>query len=379
MRTLIQNARVIDPSQGLDQVMDLLLEDGKIAQLGKSLPAQNAQVIDGTGLVAAPGLVDMHVHLRDPGLTHKEDVYSGCRAAAAGGVTSLLAMPNTKPAMDSPETVRALLERAQAADAAVYTAACVTKDLQGEELADLAALKEAGAIALSDDGRPVENTKFLAQAMLAAPELGLRVTAHCEDLYLARGGIMHEGEISRKLSVPGIPAAAEDCGTAREIALAAAYGIPVHICHVSTRTSMNMIRDAKRRGIAVTAETCPHYFTLTDKALEGRDADYRMNPPLRTEDDRLAMIEGLRDGTLDAIATDHAPHTPEEKADFLLENMAFFFVPAGVSIINYFDVLKSTWIQLVVICVISTVVTFVVTAWSVRLTIRWMERRKIDE
>ena len=265
MPMLIQNARVIDPSQGLDEVMDLLLEDGKIAQLGSNLPAQNAQVVDGTGLVAAPGLVDMHVHLRDPGLTHKEDVYSGCRAAAAGGVTSLLAMPNTKPAMDSPETVRALLERAQTADAAVYTAACVTKDLQGEELADLAALKEAGAIALSDDGRPVVNTRRLLEALEQAPSLGLTVTAHCEDLYLASGGLMHEGEVSRKLGVPGIPAAAEDCGTAREIAAAASIGAPIHICHVSTKGSVALIRDAKARGVQVTAETCPHYLLLTDK------------------------------------------------------------------------------------------------------------------
>ena len=316
MPMLIQNARVIDPSQGLDKVMDLLLEDGKIAQLGSNLSAPNAQVVDGTGLVAAPGLVDMHVHLRDPGLTHKEDVYSGCRAAAAGGVTSLLAMPNTKPAMDSPETVRALLERAQTADVAVYTAACVTKDLQGEELADLAALKEAGAIALSDDGRPVVNTRRLLEALEQAPSLGLTVTAHCEDLYLASGGLMHEGEVSRKLGVPGIPAAAEDCGTAREIAVAASIGAPIHICHVSTKGSVALIRDAKARGVQVTAETCPHYLLLTDKALESQDADYRMNPPLREEEDRLALIEGLKDGTLDAIATDHAPHTPQEKADF---------------------------------------------------------------
>ena len=317
MPMLIQNARVIDPSQGLDKVMDLLLEDGKIAQLGSNLSAPNAQVVDGTGLVAAPGLVDMHVHLRDPGLTHKEDVYSGCRAAAAGGVTSLLAMPNTKPAMDSPETVRALLERAQTADAAVYTAACVTKDLQGEELADLAALKEAGAIALSDDGRPVVNTRRLLEALEQAPSLGLTVTAHCEDLYLASGGLMHEGEVSRKLGVPGIPAAAEDCGTAREIAAAASIGAPIHICHVSTATSAALIRDAKARGVQVTAETAPHYLLLTDRELLKKDADYRMNPPLRTEKDRLALIEALRDGTIDAIATDHAPHTPEEKADFL--------------------------------------------------------------
>mgnify|MGYP005776279369 FL=1 len=316
MRLLLRNVRLIDPSQEVEETCDLLLEDGKVARRGLHLSAEGAEVIDGTGLVAAPGLVDMHVHLRDPGLTYKEDLYSGCRAAAAGGVTSLLAMPNTKPAMDSPETVRDLLERAQTADAAVYTAACVTKDLQGEERTDWKALKEAGAIALSDDGRPVVNTRRLLEALEQAPGLGLVVTAHCEDLYLAAGGLMHEGEVSRKLGVPGIPAAAEDCGTAREIAAAASLGAPIHICHVSTKGSVELIRDAKARGVRVTAETCPHYLLLTDQALESQDADYRMNPPLRTEEDRLALIEGLKDGTLDAIATDHAPHSPEEKADF---------------------------------------------------------------
>lgn len=317
MRLLIQNARIIDPSQNLDQGGDLLLEEGRIAQIGRELSQEGAQVIDARGLVAAPGLVDMHVHLRDPGLTYKEDLYSGCRAAAAGGVTSLLAMPNTKPAMDSPETVRDLLKRAQTAGAAVYTAACVTKDLGGEELTDLKALKEAGAIALSDDGRPVVNTRRLLEALEQAPALGLVVTAHCEDLYLAAGGLMNEGEVSRRLGVPGIPAAAEDCGTAREIAAAASIGAPIHICHVSTKGSVQLIRDAKARGVRVTAETCPHYLLLTDKALESKDADYRMNPPLRGEEDRLALIQALKDGTIDAISTDHAPHSPEEKGDFL--------------------------------------------------------------
>lgn len=316
MGLLLQNVRLIDPSQGVDCVQDLLLEDGKVSQIGEHLSADGMEVVDGKGLVAAPGLVDMHVHLRDPGLTYKEDVFTGCRAAAAGGVTSLLAMPNTKPAMDTPETVRDLLERAKTADAAVYTAACITKGLQGEELTDLVGLRQAGAIALSDDGRPVINTRRLLEALEQAPALGMVITAHCEDLYLASGGLMHEGEVSRRLGVPGIPSAAEDCGTAREIAAAASVGAPIHICHVSTKDSVDLIRDAKARGVKVTAETCPHYLLLTDRALESRDADYRMNPPLRTEEDRLALIEGLKDGTLDAISTDHAPHSPEEKADF---------------------------------------------------------------
>ena len=316
MTVWIRGARVIDPSQGLDQIGDLLLREGKIAQVGQVEAADADLVIDGQGLVAAPGLVDMHVHLRDPGLTYKEDVFSGCRAAAAGGVTSLLAMPNTKPPMDDPALVRDLLARAREADATVYTAACVTKGMQGKELADLAALKEAGAIAISDDGVPVGSSRCLLEALRLAPQLGLVFTAHCEDLDLAAGGKMHDGAVARELGVPGIPAAAEDCGTAREIAAAASIGAPVHICHVSTKGSVALIRDAKRRGVRVTAETCPHYLLLTEEALRRKDADYRMNPPLREEADRLALLEGLADGTIDAISTDHAPHSPEEKADF---------------------------------------------------------------
>ena len=316
MTVWIRGARVIDPSQGLDQIGDLLLREGKIAQVGQVEAADADLVIDGQGLVAAPGQVDMHVHLRDPGLTYKEDVFSGCRAAAAGGVTSLLAMPNTKPPMDDPALVRDLLARAREADATVYTAACVTKGMQGKELADLAALKEAGAIAISDDGVPVGSSRCLLEALGLAPQLGLVFTAHCEDLDLAAGGKIHDGAVARELGVPGIPAAAEDCGTAREIAAAASIGAPVHICHVSTKGSVALIRDAKRRGVRVTAETCPHYLLLTEEALRRKDADYRMNPPLREEADRLALLEGLADGTIDAISTDHAPHSPEEKADF---------------------------------------------------------------
>ena len=312
----IQHARILDPSQNMDMVGDLLIENGKIAQVGGEMIAEDAQVIDAKGLIAAPGLVDMHVHLRDPGQTEKEDIFTGCKAAAAGGVTSILAMPNTIPATDNVETIQAILEKAKNADARVYVSAAITHDLQSEAMNDLQALRDAGAIAMSDDGRPVTNTRFMADAMIQATKLGMRVVSHCEDLFLAHGGIMNEGEVSRKLGIPGIPAAAEDCGTARDIALAAAYRVPIHICHVSTRTSLDLIRDAKERGVAVTAETAPHYFALTDQELLKQDADYRMNPPLRTEADRLAMIEALRDGTIDAIATDHAPHTPQEKSNF---------------------------------------------------------------
>lgn len=310
----LKNVRIIDPSQGLDALGDILLREGVIVQ---GSPGPEDQEIDCGGLVAAPGLVDLHVHLRDPGQTHKEDLFSACRAAAAGGVTSLLAMPNTQPAMDSPQLVADLLERARSADCTVYTAACVTKGLLGRECADYAALKAAGAIALSDDGKPVASTRCLLEALSAAQGLGLTLAAHCEDLELAQGALMNQGETARRLGVRGTPPAAEDCGVAREIAAAASIGAPVHICHVSTWGSAALIRDAKRRGVAVTAETCPHYLLLTDRALESMDADYRMNPPLGSEADRQALLEALCDGTLDAISTDHAPHTPEEKADFI--------------------------------------------------------------
>lgn len=316
MDLLIKNAFAVSPADGFNEPLDILISGGKIAATGKDLPAGSAKVLDASGLYVFPGFVDMHVHLRDPGQTQKEDIITGCRAAAAGGVTSLLCMPNTIPTVDSPETVKMILEKAKGASARVYVAASISKGLKSKEPTDLHALRAAGAIGLSDDGRPVENTKILSDAMKLAPELGMTVVAHCEDLYLADGGKMNEGEVSKSLGIKGIPASAEDCGTAREIALAAAENVPVHICHVSTKTSVALVRDAKRRGVRVTAETAPHYFSLTEKELLRRDADYRMNPPLRTTEDVKAIIEGLVDGTLDCIATDHAPHTPQEKADF---------------------------------------------------------------
>lgn len=312
---LIKNATVVSPDNGINENLDILIKDGIVAELGKNLIG-DCELVNAEGLYAVPGFVDMHVHLRDPGQTHKEDIFSGCRAAAAGGVTSLLAMPNTTPATDNAQTVKYIIEKAKTADANVYVAASITKGLKSAEPTDLEELRNAGAIALSDDGRPVENTKFLSDAMKKAPQLGMKVVAHCEDLYLANGGKINEGKVSEKLGVKGIPSSAEDCGTSREIALAAALDVPVHICHVSTKTSVALIRDAKKRGVKVTAETAPHYFSLTEKELLKRDADYRMNPPLRTQADVDAIIKGLQDGTLDAIATDHAPHTPEEKSDF---------------------------------------------------------------
>lgn len=313
---LIRSARVMDPSSGFDGIADVRIENGVIAAVGENLAADAATVIDGAGLVAAPGLVDLHVHLRDPGQTQKEDVFTGCRAAAAGGVTSVFAMPNTTPALDSPEVIRALLDKAATADAHVYPVGAVTKGLKGEELTDIPALKAAGAAAFSDDGRPILTADQVEKALKAAHAEGVLLMAHCEELSLVRGGLMNEGEVSREIGVRGVTRSAEEVGTAREIALAAATGCPVHICHVSTAYSVQLIRDAQKHGIKVTGETAPHYIALTDEALREKDADYRMSPPLRTKADQQALIEGLKDGTLCAIATDHAPHTPEEKAVF---------------------------------------------------------------
>lgn len=315
-KLLIRGAVVIDPASQYQETQDVLVADGMIAARGKQLSCPDAAVMDAEGLVCIPGLVDIHVHLRDPGQTHKEDILSGCRAAAAGGITSVACMPNTSPACDLPETVHYIKQTARQASAHVYPIAAATRSLAGEELTDLRSLHSAGAVAVSDDGRPVATAALMKTVMETAAALGVPVLAHCEELSLVQGGIMNEGTVSRSLGVPGISRAAEDVGTAREIALAAATGCPVHICHVSTRGSVELIRDARRRGVPVTGETAPHYFYLTDECLRKRDADYRMNPPLRTEEDRQAIIEGLRDGTLEIIATDHAPHAAAEKADF---------------------------------------------------------------
>ncbi|MDD2418164.1 MAG: dihydroorotase [Oscillospiraceae bacterium] len=316
-KLLIKDAFIIDPATNIQDKLDLLIVDGRVGAIAPGMVVEDAQVINAHGLVCAPGIVDMHVHLRDPGQTYKEDIQSGCCAAAAGGVTSVVCMPNTQPVCDNAKVIADIINRASNAPAHVYPVAAVTKSLEGQSLTDFSALKAAGAIAVSDDGRPVSTPSAMMDAMEKAELLGLKVLSHCEDLSLVRGGIMNDGDVSRKIGVSGIHRAAEEVGTARDIALAGATGLPVHICHVSTRGSVALIRDAKRRGVPVTGETAPHYFMLTDQLLEKRDGDYRMNPPLRTQDDVTAVIEGLQDGTLSAIATDHAPHSPGDKADFV--------------------------------------------------------------
>ncbi len=311
---LIRNIRAVDMKN--DTVTDVFINDGKISAVGENLDIQADRIIDGTDLVLMPSLFDMHVHFRDPGFTHKEDIITGCNSALAGGVTGVLAMPNTKPPCDNPEIIRYIIDKAKDTGVEVYPVGCITNGMNGSGLCDYDALKNAGCICISDDGRPVENAEYMRQALELSNKNGLLVASHCEDLNIINGGIMNKGKMSEKLGVKGMDRASEDYITAREIILASSVNARIHICHVSTEGSTAIIRFAKSRGIKVTCETAPHYFMLTDDFLEKRDADYRMNPPLRTTKDVRAIIEGIKDGTIDCIITDHAPHSAEEKADF---------------------------------------------------------------
>jgi len=311
---LIRNVRAVDKLR--DAVCDILLKDGKIAGIGQDIAAETDRVIDGSGLTAMPGLFDMHVHFRDPGQTHKEDVNTGAAAALAGGVTGVLCMPNTTPPMDNPEQVREFLARAKKTGVDIHQTGTLTVGLKGEQLADYQALKEAGVTALSDDGRPVPTAELMEQALAKAKEAGLPVVSHCEDLAIIDGGIINKGAVSEQLGVRGMDRLSEDSITERDLQAALKTGAQLHICHVSTRGSTDAVRRAKAAGGNVSCETAPHYFLLTDELLLKQDADYRMNPPLRTPDDVQAITEGILDGTIDCIITDHAPHTAEEKADF---------------------------------------------------------------
>lgn len=308
---LFKNVRIVDA--GTDTVGDVLVKDGVIAEVGNVSEAAD-RVIEGNGkLVVMPSLFDMHVHFRDPGFTHKEDVLTGCAAALAGGVSGVVCMPNTKPPIDSRETVDYIVSKAEPTGVSVYPAGCVTKGMLGKELYDHSSI---GVRIISDDGRPVENAELLRQAMLESNKNGILIASHCEDLNIINGGIVNDGEVSAELGLKGMNRASEDSITAREIAVAMSADARIHICHVSTVGSLDFIREAKARGVKVTCETCPHYFMYTDEKIRSLDADYRMNPPLRTETDRAAVEKAILDGTIDCIVTDHAPHAAEEKADF---------------------------------------------------------------
>ena len=316
MKILIKNGRMINPSDKTDETGDLFIEDGVIKEKGPSLdlPVQPDKVIDAQGCYVMPGLIDLHVHLRDPGLTHKEDVASGSRAAARGGFTTILAMPNTKPVIDSPDRVLYVTNKArELAPVHVLQIGAVTKQQKGEELADIEGMIQAGIPAISEDGKSVMNVKLYKEAMEIAASHNIPVFAHCEDQNLVNGGCVNEDQHSREQGLPGISNAVEDVIAARDIVLAKETGARLHLCHCSTEDSVEMIRLAKEEGIPVTGEVCPHHFTLTSDDMVPGDTNFKMNPPLRTPKDRQALLNGLKNDIIDVISTDHAPHSREEK------------------------------------------------------------------
>ena len=314
MRLLIKNGRVVDPKNGMDEVCDLLVVDGIIQKTGVSLEDSEAEVLDATGKIVAPGLVDLHVHFREPGLEYKEDIETGSRAAAKGGVTTVVCMPNTNPVIDNGPLVQYVMNRGKEVGLVnVLTTGCISKGQKSGELAEIGEIKAAGAVGITDDGRPVISSSLMRKALEYAKMFEIPVMSHCEDLDLVDNGSMNEGYMSTYLGVRGIPKSAESVAVTRDILIAEDVDGRLHICHVSTRNAVEAIRAAKKRGVKVTAETAPHYFSLTDSACDNFNTNAKMNPPLRDEDDIQAIIEGLQDGTLDAIATDHAPHHRDEK------------------------------------------------------------------
>ena len=325
MNYLLKEARVVDPSRELDdRPLDILVENGRISRLeeklGKTMTAARRSksadltLIDLQGLVVTPGLIDMHTHLREPGFEYKETIHSGSEAALAGGFTSLACMPNTKPVNDNRAVTEFIKRKALECNLVrLYPVAAITKGSEGKQLAEFGDLQDAGAIAFSDDGKPVMDAGVMRRALEYAASFGMPVISHCEDLHLSAGGAMNEGEVATALGLTGIPGLAEELMVARDIMLADFTGTAVHLAHISTEKSVNLVREAKKRGIKVTAETAPHYFSLTDEYLVGFDTSGKVNPPLRSDDDVRAIKEGLRDGTIDAIASDHAPHGRTDK------------------------------------------------------------------
>ena len=314
MSILIQGGRVLDPANGVDKVQDVLIVDGRIAEIGSNLNADGAQTIDAAGKLVVPGLIDLHVHLRDPGQEYKEDIVSGTRAAAAGGFTSVVCMPNTKPVNDNKAITKYIIQKAaEEGSANVFPVGNVTKGSKGDSLAEMGDLKAAGCVGFSDDGHPVTNGELMRRAMEYSRPFGLPILSHAECLDLVGEGVMNEGFVATELGLKGIPWVAEDAAIARDVMLAELTGAHLHVCHISTRGSVDIIRQAKKRGVKVTCEAAPHHFTLTDEAVRGYNTNAKMNPPLRSAEDVAAIRAGLADGTIDAIATDHAPHHYDEK------------------------------------------------------------------
>ncbi len=317
---LIRNGRIIDPANQIDTTGDLLIRDGKIDRIDDHIETEASQTVDAAGLIVTPGLIDMHVHLREPGFEHKETIASGTCAAAAGGFTSVACMANTNPVADSPSVIELIWSQARKEGATnVYPIGSITENLDGEALTDIPALLAAGAVGLSDDGKTVMDAGLMRDALALSAKHTFPVMVHCQEHNLDVGAVMNLGETSRRLNLPGSPNAAEDIIVARDIMLAELTGGHLHVLHVSTAGAVDLVRWGKRRGVNVTAEAMPHHFALTDTAVETHGTDAKMHPPLRTQADVDAVIEGLKDGTLDAIATDHAPHAPFEKAQGMLE------------------------------------------------------------
>lgn len=317
---LIRGGHIIDPSQGIDQIGDLLIAEGKIVQAGGTVPLSKAQNLDATGLVICPGFIDLHCHLREPGFEDKETIATGTKAAAIGGFTTVCCMANTEPPLDTPAAVDWVKQKTSKDSlVAVLPIGCITKGRKGEELTDMAGLTEAGVVAFSDDGDPVASSWLMRRAMEYSRDLGLPIIDHCEDKALSDNGLINEGQVSGNLGLKGIPAAAEEVMVARDLILAKLTKARIHIAHVSTKGSVELIRRAKEEGISVTVEVTPHHLTLTEERIAGEspnksfDSNAKVNPPLRTKEDVEALIEGLKDGVIDAIATDHAPHTLADK------------------------------------------------------------------
>lgn len=318
MKLLIKNGRVVDPETKTDQILDLLIVDGRIAEIKPRIEVLSRPTVDATGLTVVPGLIDMHTHLREPGYEPKETIATGSRAAARGGFTTVCAMPNTNPVNDEPRVTKDILAVAgRCAIVNVLPIAAISKGSRGEELVDMAGLLAAGAIAFSDDGQPVMDSRFMKRALESAKTLGALVIDHCEDKALSRDGVMHEGVYSRRFGLKGIPAAAEEVMVTRDLVLARETGARVHIAHLSTKGGVAALRAAKEQGVAASAEVTPHHLILTEAALEGHDPNFKMNPPLRSQADVDALVEAMKSGLIDAIATDHAPHTAEEKSSGL--------------------------------------------------------------
>lgn len=319
MRILLKNGLVADYKNNVQENLDILIEEKKIKKVAKYINEDADKIIDCTDLVILPGMIDMHCHLREPGFEHKETIETGSKSAVCGGFTTICPMPNTKPAPDTVEVLKEVIEKGKKVNLCnVLPYASVTKGEKGEELVNFEELKKAGAIAFSDDGMPVVNARFMRQAIIEADKLGTFVSSHCEEKSVSSGAI-NAGEIAERLGVEGVLPEAEEIMAAREIVISETNNVRAHICHISTKTSVNMIRDAKERGVKVTCETCPHYFTFTVEEVLKSGVNAKMNPPLREEKDRQAIIEGLKDGTIDSIITDHAPHAEEEKAKGLAQ------------------------------------------------------------